>query len=484
LNVEWLARLPQPVRRGLYFGLQRAMGSRIGPIWREFLTWEKLTPTQHAAAVEEKLGQILDHAVQSSEFYRDLGLRRTPGESAREFLGRFPVLSRGALREDFPRIVADELRHEIQSPKSVSRARYGWRVITTGGTTGVPTAVVHDPATRDWGRATRLYAARLSGFPLGEPYFRLWGSEPDLLNIEAAFHLRVQRHLLGEILLNAFKAKEGELRSHHAVLRAHPEVRHVMAYVDAAASLAMFIADHNLPPPKLDSVQACAGTVTAEFREVIERTFAARVFNKYGSRECTDMACECERHAGLHVFSPSCYLEIVDANLAPCPPAVSGRILVTMLNNRTFPMIRYDIGDVGVWSTSEPCACGSPFPRLQSVEGRQDEMLTTEDGTLQSSVFIRHFVGVSLNRQLIREWQLEQTDRLRFVFRYLPLRREGLDENLAALESVFRKVLGQSITVEMREVPELPPTKSGKVRWVFNSYRAKACAQGLDSASR
>jgi phenylacetate-CoA ligase len=195
------------------------------------------------------------------------------------------------------------------------------------------------------------------------------------------------------------------------------------------------------------------------------------VFDKYGSRECTDMACECWHHNGLHVFSPSCFLEVVDDDLATCSPGRTGRILVTLLNNRAFPMIRYDIGDVGSWAQPEPCPCGSPFPRLQAVEGRQDEMLTTQDGTLQSSVFVRHFVGVSLNRQLIREWQLEQTDRLNFVFRYVPLAREGLAENLAELEAVFQKVLGESITVDMREVEEIPPTKSGKIRWVVNSYR-------------
>ena len=117
------------------------------------------------------------------------------------------------------------------------------------------------------------------------------------------------------------------------------------------------------------------------------------------------------------------------------------------------------------------CPCGSPFPRIQSLLGRQNDMLMTEDGNLQSSAFVRHFVGAVLNRQLIREWQLEQTGRVRFVFRYVPLKLEGLDETLRQLKRVFLLVFGQSAQIEMRQVQEIPPSSSGKVRWIINSYR-------------
>ncbi len=93
---------------------------------------------------------------------------------------------------------------------------------------------------------------------------------------------------------------------------------------------------------------------------------------------------------------------------------------------------------------------------------------TTEDGTLQSSVFVRHFVGVSLNRQIIREWQLEQTDRTHFVFRYIAIQNEGLADNLSRLKESFQLVFGRSAVIEMLPVNEIPPSPSGKVRWIIN----------------
>jgi hypothetical protein len=98
-------------------------------------------------------------------------------------------------------------------------------------------------------------------------------------------------------------------------------------------------------------------------------------------------------------------------------------------------------------------------------------MLLTEDGTLLPSVFIRHFVGVSLNRQLIREWQFEQTAPKEFVFRYVALNREGLEKNLEELRASFSKALGAASNVQMVEVPEILPSPTGKTLWIINRLK-------------
>jgi phenylacetate-CoA ligase len=310
----------------------------------------------------------------------------------------------------------------------------------------------------------------LCGFPLGTPYFRLWGSEKDLLGQQENSGRRLLRWLLGEIPMNAFRAKEEDLVRHVETFKRYPEICHLMAYVDAAVSLAEFIEQKNLPRRRFNSIMACAGTVTEEWREVLHRVFGAEIFDKYGSRDCADIACECRGHCGLHVYSPNIYLEIVDEKNQPCPPGQEGRILITLLNNRVFPMIRYEIGDIGTWAERSPCPCGLPFPRIEGLKGRADEMLLTEDGTRLSSVFVRHFVGVSLNRQLIREWQFEQTSRLAFVFRYIPRTEAGLPENLRQIERSFKMALGNSASIQMLAVSEIPPAPSGKHRWILNSY--------------
>jgi phenylacetate-CoA ligase len=461
----------------MYFAFQRAIGSRIGERWRDLQRWTRFSEAGLEDAVETRLGAVLDGAVVQSAFHRDLGLQRRPGESARAFLGRFPILTREKLRAGFANIVIDPLRREITSQESVSAKRYDWLVVKTGGTTGVPTSVVHDALFRDSGRATRLFSQQLCGFPLGRRYFRLWGSEQDLLGQREKLDRRLLRNLHGEIPMNAFRAKEAEMSAHLRTIQRHPEIRHLMAYVDAAANLAMFIGDRGLSAPKLDTIMACAGTVTPEWRDLLGRVFQADVFDKYGSRECADIACECSAHTGLHIYSPNVLVEVVDEEGRTCPPGRTGRILVTLLNNPSFPMIRYAIGDLGAWAEPAPCPCGLAFPRLMGIQGRADDMLVTSDGTLLTSVFIRHFVGVALNRQSIREWQFEQVAVNEFIFRYVPMRRDGLVQNIANLHESFQNCLGSPARIEMREVAEILPSPTGKTLWIINKLRRTGTAQ-------
>lgn len=468
VNIDWIAGLPAPVRVGAYFGLQRVIGARIRAAWEDVCAWTRLPPAELEEAVERRLSGLLDSAVSHVEHYRSLGLRRRPGESARDFLARFPVLTRTGVREGFAALVADPLRPMISSPDAVPSGRYDWLVIKSGGTTGTPIAVVYDRAFRDAARAGRVLSQQLCGFPLGTRYFRLWGSEDDLLLQAEQFDRRLLRNLLGEVPMNAFRTRDVDLAAHVETIRRHPDVHHMMAYVDAAVSLASYVTDHGLPAPAVRTIMACSGMVTPEWRRQLAGTFRAEVFDKYGSRECGDIACECTAHDGLHVFSPHVLVEVVDDAGRPCPPGDTGRILVTILANRGFPLVRYEIGDQAAWAPPGMCRCGLAFPRLARIDGRTDDMLTTEDGTRVSSVFVRYFVGVSLNRQRIREWQFEQVARGQFVFRFIPVTETGLAENLRALDERFRRVLGPSANVRFEQVAEIPPSATGKVRWIIN----------------
>lgn len=73
MNVDWLSRLPAPARRGLYFSLQRFIGSKIGSVWQELQTWKDLSPRELSEKVDTRLRQALDGAVSQSAYYRKLG---------------------------------------------------------------------------------------------------------------------------------------------------------------------------------------------------------------------------------------------------------------------------------------------------------------------------------------------------------------------------------------------------------------------------
>ena len=83
------------------------------------------------------------------------------------------------------------------------------------------------------------------------------------------------------------------------------------------------------------------------------------------------------------------YIEVIDNKGNPCKPGELGRILVTQLKNLSMPLLRYEIGDMGVWEESwgKPCSCGRITPVLRRIEGRTRNLVVLPDGDTFHPVF-------------------------------------------------------------------------------------------------
>jgi len=117
------------------------------------------------------------------------------------------------------------------------------------------------------------------------------------------------------------------------------------------------------------------------------------IHNLWGSTEIGVQAVGCGYGEGLHICEDEVILERVD-----------GRTLATGLANRTFPFIRYDLGDE-ITLLSEPCPCGSAFARVAEVAGRRDDDFVYGPVTVPASAF-RHVLGTDPR---ITEYQVIQT---------------------------------------------------------------------------
>ena len=178
---------------------------------------------------EERLAAILRHAVEKLPYYRE---RVTGAE-----LSAFPVLRKEDIHAHFEEMMEPSLLDDYKSPK---RAKgYSWVEVKTGGSTGTPTTVIHDKDFRDWGRAGRLYSQHLCGFPIGTPFYMLWGSMRDINDAKDSAQKRVLNNLLQVRPMNAFLMDESRMASYIAQINSS-SIKHLMAYVDAAYQLAGF----------------------------------------------------------------------------------------------------------------------------------------------------------------------------------------------------------------------------------------------------
>ena len=142
-----------------------------------------------------------------------------------------------------------------------------------------------------------------------------------------------------------------------------------------------------------------------EDRQAIRDAWDAPVHNLWGSTEIGVQAVGCARGEGLHVCEDEVILERVDESGAPVAPhEPAARTLATGLANRTFPFIRYDLGDQVNWLAGQ-CECGSAFARVADIGGRRDDDFRYDTATIPASVF-RHVLGTDPR---ISEYQVNQT---------------------------------------------------------------------------
>lgn len=142
-----------------------------------------------------------------------------------------------------------------------------------------------------------------------------------------------------------------------------------------------------------------------EDRQAIRDAWHAPIHNLWGSTEIGVQAVGCGLGEGLHVCEDEVILERVDDSGTPVGPGEpAARTLATGLANRTFPFIRYDLGDQVVPLAGQ-CACRSAFTRVGDIDGRRDDDFRYGATTVPASAF-RHVLGTDPR---VSEYQVTQT---------------------------------------------------------------------------
>jgi phenylacetate-CoA ligase len=132
-------------------------------------------------------------------------------------------------------------------------------------------------------------------------------------------------------------------------------------------------------PASLRHIKTVGETVRDNVRARTLRICGLKVEDSYSSQECGIIATQCNSHGLYHVMAESVIVEVINPAGQPCEPGESGRLVVTDLRNFASPVIRYEIGDVGVRGGN--CSCGMQSPTLQSIMGRDRNLLARPDGS-------------------------------------------------------------------------------------------------------
>jgi phenylacetate-CoA ligase len=444
--------IPRIVKKKLYFDTHQWIGIEIGKEYRKYKNLDRAGNS--SLLIDQRLIALLNHCKTKVPYYADVITRQgeTYLQDPRAYLKGFPILTKEIIRSEFDRL------------KSADLERRKWRYNTSGGSTGEPVLFIQDNEFYAKTGALQWLSHRWAGRRFGEPGLRIWGSDVDVIKGTMGFKAKLINYLTNDTWFNAFQMTPDKMRlCLKEINRNSPKL--ISAYAHVIYDLARFAEDEGIEVQPQSAILTSAGTLYPFMREKIESVFQCKVFNRYGSREVGDVACECEVHQGLHVFPWGNYIEVVDDDGLPVAPGEEGNILVTNLTNYAMPLIRYFIGDRGVLSASRACSCGREGQILELISGRNVDSFKKKDGTLVSGMFFAHLL---FYRDWVSKFQVIQKDHSSLLFRIVRKKGQVPDLDLQDIVKKARIAMGEDCKVSFEFVDEIPDLASGKYRYTIS----------------
>lgn len=358
------------------------------------------------------------------------------------------------LEKDDVRKFREEIRDVTVPSKYIGTA-------TTGGSTGIPLKVFIDK--------------RFHFEIMGWRAFRWWGISPaDHVGI---IHRSVPSSFFSQLInrcmwwptrrvyLNASSMTAEDICKFVHELK-NKRIKWIVGYVGGIEKVVDYVLTNNIQLESVRMVWSTSAPLLDFVRRKIEKAFGCSVMDQYGCNEITHIAVQCPQCKELHVNSDYVHVDVVDEANGLCKVGKYGDLLVTNLESKAFPLIKYRLGDKSALSPDK-CSCGLPYPLLKPVSGRITDSVLTPSGLILESIYLTSiFDDYTEYVQNFRIYQKADYSVTVYVVLEKTLQIEGLKVLENIKKTLSRKVKGE-IPVIVECVDVLNDNR-GKNRYVIS----------------
>ncbi|MFH1452705.1 MAG: aldehyde dehydrogenase family protein [Armatimonadota bacterium] len=433
----------------------------------QLVKWVSLTGDKEEI-VKDSLKELVLFAKQNSPFYKKK-FKNVKFDNIKT------EESNNSWWEKVPLTAPDELKKNLppKNTDALTQTQPNGYVFTSGGTTGDPKFVFRTVEEQDYNAgflAKGLLSAALDkGDTVANLLFagNMWGSFLSFSKaIEKAgcINLPIGGNIEAEEILN------------YLVMFKPDAVLAIPSVLMSIASLAK----EKKVKIKIPKILSGGEHIFKENLNYIKKVFSSERIASigYATNDVGAIGYQCRHLSGglHHINSKLQYVEILNSQtLKPVKKGEEGKIIVTNLNRRLQPVIRYDVGDMGRWVYKE-CPCGVKGPLFELL-GRSDDVLIIGGGNIYPEVIreaIENIKGLSPNFSLTAELnkgkdQLVIKAEASSSSADLNVLSKKLEEkiysNSKELTTMLSKKLIAPITVEVLPPGSIPRNKrTGKIR--------------------
>ena len=209
-----------------------------------------------------------------------------------------------------------------------------------------------------------------------------------------------------------------------------------------------------------------------KMRNRIANELGVQLYDIYGLTEVygPGIGISCDHACGIHVWTDYLYFEVVDPKTGKnVPDGEIGELVITTLHKQGAPLIRYRTHDLTRVIPGE-CPCGCPFPRIDTILGRTDDMVKVKGVNIfpsQIEELLTGIEGASSEYQFMLDHVNGKDICTLFVEANDGANRYELE---IELQNAFKSKIGISVNVKPVSIGELPRSEKKSTRVFDNRY--------------
>lgn len=406
-----------------------------------------------------RLKDLLEFVYNSSVFYHDtfesVGLK--PGDiTSYEDFKLLPIIDKKILKNNYERII------------TTGTKKKDYTIARSGGTTGQPFSFLVDNK-GEYTSTNATFLLNKEGIGIS-PYAKtnelLIKAKPPHeiknfheVNKRGVPH-RLKYYFLSEIFgIKSLDINQENLKMIESIIKEY-EIEVICGYSSNIFYLAKLCKMNNVNL-NVNYVIPIAEGLSKQQRNFISDMFHCRLYMDYGASECMRMGFECSQLTGYHMDLYNYYFEYLDDSGRVCKPGENANIVVTNLNNRVFPLVRYRIGDQCTVS-EKTCSCGNNYPLVSQITGRESDVIRISSNEEISLLTFRSFFG-TLDDDIVQYQIIVDQKAKEIRIKMIPT-KNCRPEVFTGIKEKLLDVTHHSMNIEIEFVDEIPFDTNGKTK--------------------
>ena len=244
-----------------------------------------------------------------------------------------------------------------------------------------------------------------------------------------SFTSKIKNKILDK-LQNRFRIFSFEEKSLKSFIKKTKNAIYIQGYSSMIYQTAVLINKLNLEKPKnIKLVKGTSEKIFDSYQEEIKKAFGLKMVSEYGATEAGIIGFECD-NGNIHINMEGVYVE-----------EINNEIFVTNLQLKSFPIIRYKLGDyISLAPRNEECTCGKKHLIIKEITGRVGENIYGKQNLYPSLYLYYIFKNISKKENVNLNYQVLQEEKGKLVF---------LIEN--NIEKDLQKKLGEEINQHFKD---------------------------------